>query len=244
MSGGRIYDEDFILSYGGIKAGPMMGFEYEISIDSGDLAYETYDIRQQRLRSFGILPSKFAVQYEGIGERDYGFEIKSPVANLETHKRLLPKLMSNFNFKQPMQVNESGIHINVSSQHHKQPVPFIRLVHKNRPLFKKASGRTTYSFNKYARSTGMDDYNEYFCIFSSRKSYAYEFRMFKAEPKFMLPALEMAAAVTEVCNELPNLHTLGMNCFMSKLRSSVKYKHAYKVMQCAHKGEIYAGHQT
>ena len=36
MSGGRISSDDFITSYGGALAGPMIGFEYEIQDDDYD----------------------------------------------------------------------------------------------------------------------------------------------------------------------------------------------------------------
>jgi hypothetical protein len=238
MPGGRVPTCDFITTYGGTLAGPMMGYEYEIEDHEGLDPYEDdYDDEDDVQNysyvktTYGVLPAGFELSYEYIGSSYDGFEMKSPVANLETHKRMWNRLIKRFDVSQPCTNHNGGIHVNVSSADNAFPAAFVTLARLNSNIFRRASGRSVGEYREWCSAV---DERSHYHFFNRCKGYAYEFRMFKANPELMLPALELADAAITLCNPLNESNTgLDMSHLMNKLGSSSKYSHAYAVMKGA-----------
>jgi hypothetical protein len=168
-----------------------MGFEYEI---------------QTATRWRPKLPDTYKVAWEGIaynyGEATYGYEIKSPVAPLHYHKYLIRK----HNFKDIKWCldpkNKGGIHINISRTIHngeRRRDKIAEFALQNKDDMCLLSGRPEESFNEYANLTV--DSRHYYNFISTRKSNAFELRMFHAQPQLLLPALEFADSTFMVATE-------------------------------------------
>ena len=195
-----------------------------------------------------MLPPKFDLQYESLGY-SHGFEIKSPVANLQTHKRIWGKLTKKFSVAQSDSRHDGGIHVNVSNVNTPYPEAFVRLMYDHQKIFRTASGRDIDSWNEFCCFHYDDDHydndnytfiGEHYHIFNTDKPYAYEFRMFKAEPHLLLPALELADAAVTICRPFgeQGINRVGdpfltMGTMLKFLSSSTKYSHAYGVMKDA-----------
>jgi hypothetical protein len=169
-----------------------MGFEYEI---------------QTATRWRPKLPDIFKVEWEllaysGWDGSVHGYEIKSPVAPLHYHKYLIRK----HNFKNIKWCrdpkNKGGIHVNISRNIRnglKRRDKIAEFALQNRDDMYLLSGRPEESFNEYANPT-IDSYH-YYNFISTRKSEAFELRMFHAQPQLLLPALEFADSTFMLATE-------------------------------------------
>jgi hypothetical protein len=161
-----------------------MGFEYEIVKDEQGNAPK--------------LPDSYKVHWESIHYADngeqkssYGYEIKSPVAPLHYHKYLLRRhRFDKINYNTDPK-NMGGIHVNVSRSIYRgreRRDKITEWLASNYDTMCQLSGRQEHHFRKYAQVDVQD--NHYYHILSCRKSFAYELRMFHAQPHLLLPALE------------------------------------------------------
>jgi hypothetical protein len=169
-----------------------MGFEYEI---------------QTATRWKPKLPDIYKVDWEllaysGYCDSVHGYEIKSPVAPLHYHKYLLRK----HNFKDIKWCldpkNKGGIHINISRSirnGHKRRDKIAEFALQNKDDMCLLSGRPEELFNEYANVTIPS--NHYYNFISTRKSEAFELRMFHAQPQLLLPALEFADSTFILASE-------------------------------------------
>jgi len=167
-----------------------MGFEYEIE--------RTSQYAKPKL------PDGFVVQWEGLhwdnGLQICGYEIKSPIAPLHYHKYLLRRYFKDIKWCYDPE-NHGGIHVNVSTsirrgRERRDKIADFAL--KYRDEMQQISGRSEYSFNKYA-NVELEAPN-YYSFISTRKTHAFELRMFHAQPHLLLPALEFTDSMFELAD--------------------------------------------
>jgi hypothetical protein len=171
-----------------------MGFEYEIQKED----------KTQRPR----LPKPYKVHWEGL-HYDYethedieGYEIKSPIAPLHYHKYLMRKhKFHNIKWNTDPD-NYGGIHINISNdipnaQDRRDKI--VDWLTNNYDDMHQLSGRQKHHFLHYAKIN--EHCQHYYHILSTRKTMAYELRMFHAQPHLLLPALEFADSTFMLATE-------------------------------------------
>lgn len=179
--------------------GILLGFEYELDTESPEI----------RLL-LSTLPKHYSFAHENICLNTYGYEIKSSVAPLRTIKQEIRQLSNIFNF--PIRsINHGGIHINISrteytNKHINKVCSFLHNPN-NRSWLLVLSGRDARSFDLYSPCHGQSNWHQYYGILTTRKSYAYEFRMFKAKPELLIPAAEFIHALFDLAESVEQLTT-------------------------------------
>jgi hypothetical protein len=110
-------------------------------------------------------------------------------------------------------VCEGGIHVNISrtpytTQYHEKVFTFLHCK-KNYQTLLKLSGRYEQQFQEnaaqYPKKTdlwGGHTWRYYTGIITTRKTYAYELRMFGAQPELLIPALEFAHALFDLAPQV------------------------------------------
>ena len=168
-----------------------LGIEYEVHLGRYD---DTS--RLQRPTEYEI--PDYKITYESIDDsNNYGYELKTmKTRSLYKYtneiKRLTPFFRRNKHISGPM--NGGGIHVNISpinAVFHKRCLNF--LMGCNEDFLLNLSGRSYDSFVKFSRIDHQTSL--YYHILSTRKQYAYEFRMFAANSYLVKPAIQMAHAM-------------------------------------------------
>ncbi len=201
----------------------LMGFEYEVDTRASD----TKEAQLKRL-----LPDHYSYAYECLEyAHPNGYEIKSSVAPLFTLKLELLRILPFLQYSPtPGRSNYGGIHVNISrtpytNEHMKKIFEFLH----NREysnFFFELSGRTRESFGGHAFQG--DWWGSYTGIITTRKDYAYEFRLFVAQPNRLYCALEMAHALFSMA---PFVDDITQTSFTEYVRSKPKYKHIYALIK-------------
>lgn len=202
----------------------IMGFEYEIQ-SSRDSTTEV-KINQ-------TLPKHYSYAYEFLDCNTKGYEIKSSVAPLRTLKaeveRIHPLLQLG-----PISAKDSkgGIHINISrtpytNQHYQKVFSFLHKQNHYSWLL-SLSKRNQNHFNQNCRQNPAYNYSNYLGIITTRKTYAYEMRMFGAEPDLLVPALEFSHALFDLASQVDEL---TLNNVKAHIKRWKRYSHIHQLIQ-------------
>jgi hypothetical protein len=177
----------------------LLGFEYENQSSKASTTPET--------------PKNYVVNWEHIATNDrgggvYGWEYKSPVAPLFLHKLQVKafRRLTPFNTQPNGKKNNGGIHVNIERNSATAPHAdtVFQFLHRDFPntQLRKLSGRSDSSFNEFCNQNNSEwDWGMYYGVITSRKSYAYELRLFAAHPDLILPSLEMGDSLFRMAQE-------------------------------------------
>lgn len=205
--------------------GILLGFEYEIDTRVEERALRNL-IKEK-------LPSHYAFAYEPLDHsNNYGFEIKSSVAPLLRIKSEIHSIKDIINWPiYDPKHNVGGIHINVSKTPYTNSVyqkVFSFLHHQtNKEWLLLLSKRTESSFNLF--SPCHTDWKKYYGIITTRKAFAYEFRMFKANPELLIPACEFIHAIFEFAGRTEDSITL--DSLIGFIRKYKRYQSIFELME-------------
>lgn len=192
----------------------LLGYEYEIDTHTSSNSLE------KLLNE--LLPKHYSYAYEGLGHSD-GYEIKSSVAPLRTTKQEIRKLSPIIQWDIPSpENNDGGIHINIArnSYTRAQVEKVFQFLHdlNNREWLLTLSERSESSFSLYSPPRGTNSFNwgRYYGIITTRKTYAYEFRMFKAKPHLLIPACEFIHALFDLAPQVEQLTTNNIKTYIER----------------------------
>lgn len=196
-----------------------MGFEYEVDVNG-----VRKDSLDTELKS--LLPSHYSYAWEYI-DCVSGYEIKSSVAPLRTLKREVAQIKAFFRHEEKnTNRNNGGIHVNISrndytNQHRKKVFKFLH--HQaNYNFLQNLSGRSQNSFSSNSYQNG-GDFCDYYCgIITTRKTYAYEMRMFKAQEYLLIPALEFCHALFDLA---PKVESITIDNLKEHIARWQRYSH-------------------
>lgn len=202
----------------------IMGFEYEIdhnrSFNNDDLIQNT-------------LPKHYSYAYEHLSGTRQGYEIKSSVAPLRTLKAEVERITPLLELGSlSAQESHGGIHINISKtaytrQHHEKVFRFLHNI-RNYAFLLSLSKRSVGHFQNNCLQVPGGPYSFYFSIITTRKTYAYELRMFGAEPGLLVPALEFAHALFDLA---PNVDVLTIANVKDHIKRWKRYSHIHELIQ-------------
>jgi hypothetical protein len=201
----------------------IMGFEYEIQ-----------HRKDQNTKEFieRILPKHYSYAYEFLDYRGKcGYEIKSSVAPLRTLKSEVERIYPLLELG-PLSAQESrgGIHINISrtrytNRYYEQVFSFLHNINNYLFLF-KLSNRSPEHFDENCRQQPLYPSN-YLGIITTRKSYAFELRMFGAQPDLLVPALEFAHALFDLASQV---NTLTIDNVKNHIKRWKRYSHIHNLI--------------
>lgn len=202
----------------------IMGFEYEIQHPFVNTVETT--IKQ-------TLPQHYSYAYESLDCRGTnGFEIKSSVAPLRTLKaeveRIYPLLQLG-----PLSARQSrgGIHINISRtdytlRYYQKVFSFLHNT-TNYAFLLSLSKRNSNHFNENCRQRNHLNYENYLGIITTRKTYAFELRMFGAQPDLLVPALEFAHALFDLASKVEELTITNVKEHIKRWK---RYSHIHNLI--------------
>lgn len=226
------YDDTRFIEYKSTKiAGIPLGYEYEIHTN--------------KKPEFHKLPYGFHCEREYIHDSIFGWEIKSPVAPLFYHKYLFKKFPRlPWNLKNNGPHNSGGIHIHIqkSSQHYQDRDKIVEFLSANKQKAYLISGRCSHSFEYYSQIPECmnevdylddnydedliyDDPDSHYNVLNTDHDNSYEFRLFAAHPKLLLPALEMADSMFCLVREK---NEITWNTWLAFIKRWPRYKNIYK----------------
>jgi hypothetical protein len=221
--------------------GLLIGFEYEIqSRNYGAPRDWTPDpVQPNRLipspsskfsKSHPIkyLPPNYQLQYEGLGGRKYGYEIKSPIAPLTIHKRIIkrflfPNIRTNEKPNGPK--NHGAIHVSISRNKFTNPhhLKVFHFLHSDAPeaFLLKLSERHPDTFDLYSPQCYNPDYwQSHYAIINHENSNRFELRLFASRKHLLLPALEMADSLFNLATQVEKV---TMEAWTRFVASKLKY---------------------
>lgn len=211
-----------MISYTTERNYPMLGLEYEV--DRGPETSCPFDHHETEYGREGYS------DYETLSGSADGWEFKSAVGPLSFHKRALPKFIKLGNLASRRTRNHGGIHINISKLNNQtsaieeKVIPIFTFLHDttNRTFFRSLSERTRHMFDHYSPQSS-NHWDHYYGIITNRKYYAYELRLFKAEPYLILPALEMADSLFRMALQEPE--TIDLDTYRSFIYKKRRWSH-------------------
>lgn len=202
----------------------IMGFEYEIQHSNDPKV--TSKIKQ-------TLPNHYSFAYEYLSVISQGYEIKSSVAPLRTLKAEVERIYPLLELG-PVSASSSdgGIHINISKTnytktYHNKVFQFLHNT-SNFDFLLSLSHRRSNHFTGNARQLPSFSYDNYCGIITTRKTYAYELRMFGAEPSLLVPALEFAHALFDLASQVDELTIDNVKAHIKRWR---RYSHIHNLIQ-------------
>lgn len=202
----------------------IMGFEYEMQ-------HARDSKTEQQIKT--TLPSHYSFAYEHLCINELGYEIKSSVAPLRTLKTEVERIHPLLTLG-PLSAKDSkgGIHINISrthytNQHYTKVFSFLH--NKNNFVFlQKLSQRTPIHFNNNCvQYTEAWMFNYYYGIITTRKTYAFELRMFGAQPDLLVPALEFAHALFDLASKVDELTITNVKEHIKRWK---RYSHIHNLI--------------
>lgn len=211
----------------------LLGFEYEI------------DTRQRSLHLNALiaetLPNHYSWAFENIDHNNnYGYEIKSSVAPLMRIKSEIRSIWSIIcspinNTGQ----NNGGIHVNVNRNEYTTSVykKVFTFLHNpaNEAWLMALSGRENRSFKLFSPCNVENDWDHYYGIITTRKTFAFEFRMFRANPELLIPANEFIHALFELAGRIETeLTTENVLNFLSSFKRYASIYPLYQVVVTRH----------
>lgn len=202
----------------------IMGFEYEVD-------HHHNERNDTLIRN--TLPKHYSYAYEYLSGTRKGYEIKSSVAPLRTLKAEVERITPLLELS-PLSAQEShgGIHINISKtpytqRHHTKVFHFLHNT-VNFSFLLSLSKRSVNHFRGNCKQTPGPYYGYYCGIITARKTYAYELRMFGAEPGLLVPALEFAHALFDLA---PQVDVLTIDNVKNHVKRWKRYSHIHKLIQ-------------
>lgn len=227
----------------------MMGYEYEIDPGDdriGEGALEPTD--KLPFKEAKILEENFVYCWEGLSYPVAGWEVKSFISSLRTHRPIVKAFLKNTKLnKYPNgQMNAGGIHINVSdtefARKYRKPVFHFLHHQKNYNFLYKISHRSAKNFNTYCPQAGNgqdpDPYRKFSTITLHKArgkpgNGCYELRLFAAHPDLLMGSLEFTDAMFHYAATLKDGEEITPVDLADYTAINPQYKEASKLIHAA-----------